>query len=121
DSWAHAYKYLQDGLVRTDQINPNDGTVIEVWVANGVTSAGYLPDENAANTTGTNDRGVSFDLRNNVRIYGGFQGLSCPSPSGGETLLKQRNPYLSLTILNGEIGNSGDSDNSYHVVKASSG
>jgi hypothetical protein len=45
-------------------------------------------------------------------VYGGF--------AGTETQRSQRNPAAQLTILSGEIGDSGiRTDNSYHVVNAS--
>ncbi|HTP02788.1 MAG TPA: choice-of-anchor Q domain-containing protein, partial [Anaerolineales bacterium] len=71
----------------------------QVWVVAGT----YTP------TSGT-DRTLSFTLKNGVAIYGGF--------AGTETLITQRNPTLHVTTLSGEIGAAGNSDNSYHVVKA---
>ncbi len=36
--------------------------------------------------------------------------------NGTETALGQRDPVANVTILSGEIGAAGTSDNSYHVV-----
>lgn len=70
----------------------------EVWVACGT----YRP------TTGTN-RNFSFNMRNNVAIYGSF--------AGTETDISQRSLSCGpCSILSGEIGAAGISDNSYHVV-----
>jgi predicted outer membrane repeat protein len=70
----------------------------EIWAAAGV----YKPTTNPA------DRNAAFRLRGGVAIYGGF--------AGTETMRNQRNPTANLTILSGEIGAVGKSDNSYHVV-----
>jgi predicted outer membrane repeat protein len=94
-SWVNAYTDLQSALAVASTGN-------EIWVAVGM----YKP------TAGT-DRSVSFVLKNDVAIYGGFV--------GGELLLSQRNPAVHPTILSGDIGNINDNnDNSYHVVVGSS-
>jgi hypothetical protein len=69
----------------------------EIWVASGT----HKP------TTGT-DRSITFQLKSGVALYGGF--------AGTETARDQRNPAINVTILSGEIGVAGNSDNSYHVV-----
>ena len=55
-SWADAFIDLQAGL---SAATPFD----QIWVAKGV----YKP-------TNTNDRNLSFDLKNRVAVYGGFDG-----------------------------------------------
>ena len=50
----------------------------------------------------------SFELVNGVTIYGGFDGT--------ETSPGQRDPVANETILSGEIGAAGTSDNAYHVL-----
>ena len=73
----------------------------EIWVATGM----YYP-------TGEIDRSISFVLRNNISIFGGF--------SGTETLRSQRDPVVNVTTLSGDINTVGNiSDNSYHVVNSS--
>ena len=70
----------------------------EVWVACGT----YLP------TAGSN-RTISFSIKDGVSIFGGFQGT--------ESLLSERAFSCgSCSILSGEIGTSGISDNSYKVI-----
>lgn len=74
----------------------------EVWVKAGT----YFP-------TTTNDRTISFQLKNGVALYGGFTGI--------ETQRQQRDWEANPTILSGEIGDpDSTTDNSYHVVSANS-
>ena len=89
-SWTDAYTDLQAAIaaaVATD----------EIWVA----AATYEP-------TATANRALSFALKNGVGIYGGF--------AGTETQRDQRDPVANVTLLSGDIGGTGTSDNSYHVV-----
>lgn len=93
-SWEDAYTDLQSALAAASGGD-------EIWVAAGT----YKP------TTGV-DRMISFNLKNGVAVYGGFNGT--------ETLLSQRDFETNVTILSGDIGivdNNGD--NSYHVVVGS--
>ena len=75
----------------------------EVWVAKGT----YRP------TTGT-DRNISFSLKNNLAIYGGF--------TGAETSLGERKWQTNVTILSGDIDQNDGTNftnnegNSLHVV-----
>ncbi|MBX2891104.1 MAG: hypothetical protein KF734_09280 [Saprospiraceae bacterium] len=90
-SWADAYTDLQAALAAAQ---PGD----EVWVAEGT----YLPTTDA-------NRGISFDHKSGVALYGGF--------AGTETDLAQRDWQARPTVLSGDIGAAGDStDNSYNVV-----
>ncbi len=92
-SWSSAYLTLSKAL----QSAVYGDTV---WVAQGR----YLPTE-------SDDRNISFQIQNGVRIYGGFQ--------GNETQLHQRDWTLNPTILSGDIGVSNDStDNSYTIIIA---
>ena len=61
--------------------------------------------------TRDDDRTVSFVLRPDVWVYGGF--------AGTELLLEQRDWVANLTTLSGDIGVAGDhTDNTHHVVVA---
>jgi len=73
----------------------------EVWVATGI----YYP-------TTSNTRTISFNMKNNVSIYGSFMGT--------ETSITQRNLMAGLSsTLSGGIGTVGIGDNSYHVISNS--
>ncbi|HEY3344307.1 MAG TPA: hypothetical protein VGJ97_05240, partial [Anaerolineaceae bacterium] len=89
-AWTDAYQDLQSAL--------HDATCTEIWVAAGT----YTPGTQRTDT---------FQLKNGVAIYGGFDGT--------ETLLSQYNYRRNVTILSGEIGAPGPADNSYHVVTGS--
>ncbi|GAA4463211.1 hypothetical protein GCM10023189_40980 [Nibrella saemangeumensis] len=97
-SWANASGDLQ-AMINAVATNTSGG---EVWVAAGT----YKP-------TGTTNRSISFQMKNNVAIYGGF--------AGTETARSQR-PPINLTTpssstLSGDIGAVGNStDNTYHVI-----
>ncbi|HMM99089.1 MAG TPA: choice-of-anchor Q domain-containing protein, partial [Anaerolineales bacterium] len=92
-SWSDAYIDLQNALA--------DNACTEIWVAAGT----YKP-------TSGGDRGISFNLKSGVAIYGGF--------AGTETQRSERDVDANVAILSGDIGTQGDnSDNSYHVVYAS--
>jgi predicted outer membrane repeat protein len=93
-SWANACT-LQTALATAGVNNP-------VWVMTGT----YRP------TNGT-DRSATFQLRSGVAVYGGFVGT--------ETAIDQRDPLAHVTILSGDIGAAGSSDNSYHVVLGATG
>jgi hypothetical protein len=80
------------------------GPVDEIWAAQGV----YHPDIGPER---------SFQLRNNLALYGGF--------AGHETTRDQRDPARHETVLSGDLlGDDGPgftniSDNSIHVVDGS--
>lgn len=104
-SWETAYNDLQSALDNTTYAAGE----YEIWVASG--SEGmhiYIP----SNGTG---RDKTFQLLNNVPIYGGFAGY--------EDSLAERQPDENVTILSGDIDNDDEgwlpgSENCYHVVKA---
>ncbi len=95
-SWSDAFTSISDGINYAGAAAERNGTVVEVWVAEGTYYAG-------------DDRDQSIILRANVSVYGGFDGT--------ETTLSQRDYETNVTILSGEIGDtSTTTDNSYHVV-----
>ena len=94
-SWANAFEELDDALAAA-------GSSAQIWVAEGV----YRPTDGA-------DRTRSFGLKSGVALLGGFV--------GSETSAGQRNPdpATNNTVLSGDIGVQGTSnDNSYHVLTA---
>jgi hypothetical protein len=96
-SWQDAYEDLQDALHTARQCGRE-----QIRVAQQT----YRPTD----INDTSARSISFELVDNVAIYGGF-------PPGGGTWA-QRNPNTYETILSGDIAAPNDhNDNSYHVVK----
>ncbi len=91
-SWADAA-----GDLRAEISTAASGT--DIWVAAGT----YYP-------TAGSDRTIYFNLKNDVKIYGGF-------PNAGTPVWSDRDVALNITILSGDIGTIGvDTDNSYHVI-----
>ncbi len=76
-TWADAYTDLQTALAAATAGK-------EIWVAEGI----YKP------TTGSN-RGVFFAIKNQVNLYGGFEGT--------ETLISQRDIPAHPTVLSGDL------------------
>jgi hypothetical protein len=106
-SWAGAYKYFQDALAAAVSGD-------EIWIAEGI----YIPDRSLANPDGSGDRAAAFYLKTDVGIYGGF-------PVGGG-VWDARDPNAYQTILSGDLngddeGFANNAENSYHVVRSSSG
>ena len=66
-SWANAFTSLQSGLAAA-------GSGDEIWVV----AATYKP-------TTTTDRTISFVLKNNVGVYGGFNGTETQRPNNPNT------------------------------------
>ncbi|MHC4867720.1 MAG: PKD domain-containing protein, partial [Planctomycetota bacterium] len=96
-SWDDAYTDLQDALAEANSANED-----EIWVAEGT----YEPN--------ASDRSKSFQLVQNVDVYGGF--------AATEFARHQRDWGKYETILSGDIGTpNSTSDNSYHVVKGANG
>lgn len=94
-SWYNAYLSLQSALMAAT-------SGYEIWVAAGK----YYP-------TNGYDRGISFQMKNGVAIYGGF--------SATETSFYERNWKTNITVLSGDIGTPDyTGDNSFHVVYNSS-
>ncbi len=103
-TWANAFSSLQDALAAASLDD-------EIWVAAGT----YRPDQGIGITLG--DREATFQLMNNVAVYGGF-------PAGGGEWWS-RNPIAHKSTLSGDLnGDDGPdftnySENSYHIVTGS--
>lgn len=94
-SWTTAYPDLQTALDEATVGN-------QIWIAKGT----YKPTKPS---NPTNPRTVSFQMKNDVAIYGGFEGLR-------EETLAERDFKANETILSGDIGTVGNNaDNAYHV------
>ncbi|MDZ7720249.1 MAG: ubiquitin-like protein [Balneolaceae bacterium] len=116
-SWGNALPDLYMAMLYAREVydSENNGT-LQIWVADGL----YVP------TSDDTDREATFQLDNNVEIYGGFDG------DASEDQLSDRDWETNLTILSGDIdGNDTttdgvvtdsdniNGDNSYHVVTGS--
>lgn len=118
-SWNTAYKNLQDALNQAANMPGKD----QIWIAEGVYTPSKVYDPNGViggASGATADNLKTFDIPNNVEIYGGFE--------VGMTSLSQRNSTLHATILSGDLlGNdindpanpgyaASKADNAWHVV-----
>lgn len=100
-SWANAYP----GTSLQTAIDLAAVCSAQVWVTTGT----YKP-------TGSDDRTISFAMKNGVAIYGGF--------AGTETTLSQRpiSRPSRKSILSGDIDNDNTlANNSYHVISNPAG
>lgn len=93
-SWQTAFPSLQGALTKSRSGD-------EIWVARGT----YYPD--AA------DRDVSFELKDNVAVYGGF--------AGTESALAQRDIAKNRTVLSGNIGKGDKTKNTVTILKGANG
>ena len=91
-SWANAFTSLQSAL------NSTCLGITQIWVAEGTYTPGTA-------------RTDAFVMKNNLAIYGGF-------PNTGDPVFGDRDadPATNGTVLSGEIGGAGITDNSYTVV-----
>ncbi|MBL7153464.1 MAG: hypothetical protein ISS79_07085 [Phycisphaerae bacterium] len=113
-SWAHAFYYLQDALMRASSGD-------EIHVAQGV----YRPDDFVLSHRPNLGRAETFHLKTGLILKGGYAGLGEPDPN-------VRDIELYETILSGDIGENDATvnhpaalpeeptraENSYHVVTA---
>lgn len=91
-SWENAMDDPQDAI---NAVFSEGGG--QVWIAAGI----YHPGS---------QRSDYFTMKNNVEIYGGFE--------GSENYLVQRDWENNLTILSGDIGEAGsEEDNSFQIIK----
>ncbi|AVK85909.1 hypothetical protein C3943_21630 [Lysinibacillus sp. B2A1] len=93
-SWEDAFDNLQSALEVAQSGQ-------QIWLATGT----YKP---TAKIDPADDRSATFQLKNNVAIYGGFNGT--------EADLVERDCKANPTILSGDISVKDDyTDNTYHV------
>jgi hypothetical protein len=113
DSWETAYRFLQDGLNKADfLIDEELADAVEIWVAAAFDVNGdpipYRPDQrgvldgctpgpSCCPPAGDCNRTHSFQLRNNVAIYGGFAGDEEPEE------FHLRNWKVNQTVLSGDL------------------
>jgi len=97
--WTNAFTNLQSALTYSGTC-PID----QIWVAQGT----YKPGTARTDT---------FQLKNGISLYGGFNPPNNEEISPKDTRAEKNG---ANTLLSGEIGASGDSDNSFHVVTSES-
>jgi cysteine-rich repeat protein/predicted outer membrane repeat protein len=99
--WGTAFIDLQSAL-DAFALQKSSGTTLPIWMAAGT----YQP---TIESLSGQPRSRTFTLADGVEILGGFSGLG-----------NQRDVQLHATILSGDLGQIGDSeDNAYHVLSAS--
>ncbi|MEM6697362.1 MAG: YncE family protein, partial [Bacteroidota bacterium] len=103
-TWATAFKYLQDALA----VASIDNTFSEIWVAQGV----YYPDEDEAGNVVDNDESESFQLYDDLSIFGGFNGT--------ETESNQRDTESNVTILSGDIQQDDSNTDGNYIAEQTS-
>lgn len=103
NSWSDAAD-LSDALEYARTTTLSD--VAEIWVAAGT----YRPSYHPPTSSYPIDRDVTFYLPANIKVYGGFAGIT-------ESSTDERDWKANITILSGDIGNVGDNtDNAHHVI-----
>ena len=96
-SWSNAYTDLQNAL------NSNCPDINQVWVAAG----SYYPSSIST------DREATFQLVNNLKLYGGFVGT--------ELTIEERDWEANQTILSGDIDSDLSLTNNTYTVVTGSG
>lgn len=137
-SWTDAYPGLADPLKYAAD---NHGCILEIWVAKGTYYPGYKIAEEVYTINGsipTTSRDKAFALVENVKIYGGFEGVeSEKSPqdrdidkihTDNQTILSGDVDYAEsngnqsfkddYSVLNADNTYKGTEGNAYHVVIA---
>ena len=116
-SWENAYTSLQDALAGTQYVVKP----VDIYIAKGI----YKPDQGAGITPG--DREATFNLINNISLYGGYAGLGNTDPNARDIELYET--ILSGDLNNDDINNPDTStlfyeqsrtDNSYRVITSRS-
>ena len=99
-SWDNALHSLQDALTFATCME-------EIWVAAGT----YTPDIGIGKTPG--DRSATFQLIENVGLYGGFNGTET---TRDERDVRRNETILSGDLLGDDVEFTKNDENSYHVV-----
>lgn len=89
-TWATAYRYLQDAL---EAARASAGAVTDIWIAEGV----YKPDQGEHQIPG--DRAASFSVHAGLHLYGGFAGHEDPITFDPAL----RNLAQNVTVLDGDL------------------
>lgn len=112
---------IQDVYVDENAVGANNGTswqnaypTLSAAFANLKSYQTLHVADGTYKTTPTTDRTISFNLKSNVSVLGGYAGNGAANPN-------LRDPAIYPTILSGDIGVAESiSDNTYTLLKASS-
>ncbi|UCE61514.1 MAG: S8 family serine peptidase [Phycisphaerales bacterium] len=108
-TWADAFTDLQQGLAMASSLSVPDGD-LAIWIAAGTYTPSFRTDP-------ADPRTATFQLVNDVHVYGGF--------AGDETSLAGRDVRSNVVVLTGDLsGDDGpdfanNAENAYHVVTGS--
>jgi hypothetical protein len=114
-SWENASPDLASVLATAQNMK----CIEQIWVAEGIYYPAYVPDSISNSTAGNlpASRDRSFAMVKDVKIYGGFPR---DANTANNSALSSRDWKAYPTILSGDIGAAGNSnDNVYHTVVAS--
>jgi hypothetical protein len=109
-TWEDAFATIQEGI---DAVFAEGGG--EVWVAGGPTPGGYVYNELRTELWGNVLVEGSLILKDNVAVYGGFEGYAGQK----EAARGQRGVRRAVTIIDGSASMGGSP--AYHVVVVGNG
>ena len=115
ETWEDAFATIQEGI---NAANSAGGGA--VWVAGGPGPSYYVYDEVRTEPWGLPEQADgSLVMKDNVQIYGGFEGYTGPNGAGlglQEVSLSQRSVHNVPTTISGAGTRNGGSNDAYHVV-----
>jgi predicted outer membrane repeat protein len=117
ENWTESYEFFiqRTGKVYVKPDGVGDGTTWNTATSLRSALSNYVYGDTLWLTEGTykptssSDQTICFEIQEGVQIYGGFVGY--------ETSLDQRDWLTNVTVLSGDIGESGsNTDNSYNIL-----
>jgi hypothetical protein len=115
ETWEDAFETIQEGI---NAANAAGGG--EVWVAGGPGPAYYVYNEVRSELWGAPESASgSLIMKDNVKLYGGFEGYTGPNGPGTglrEVVRSQRSVHNVPTTISGTGTRNGGLNDAYHVV-----